>query len=259
MKFDDPALMEGWLQPHSFEWYQQIGAQSGAYGYGWKSEIEELNGETLFDEKVLEAAKGKKALDMGCGHGEFTKRCSAEARHITGFDVTDAFLRTGQTFEVPNLEFILGNAKQKLPFGQGEFDFAYNRKGPTSAYLDLSRVVAAGGTVYGLHPGDASQRELPILFPGLFKETDGNLIKEQLEHRLGTANFSSYKIEAVHADEYLSTPADVLELLCFGQTVRILEQVTSAYLTEVGEIFNRHAHMKGLRITHCRYLVEAIV
>lgn len=259
MKFHDPALLEGWLQPHSLEWYKQVGAKSGAYDYGWKSEIVEPNGETLFDEKVLATAKGKKVLDAGCGHGEFTKRCSYEARHITGFDATDAFLKTGEAAGIPNLDFVLANAKQNLPFEQGAFDFAYNRKGPTSAYLDLSRVVKKGGKVLGLHPGDGSQCELPLLFPGLFKETAGSPIKEQVESRLSAANFSSYQIEAVHEDEYLSTPADVLELLCFGQKDHILEQIRYAYLMEVEGIFNRHAHKKGLRVTHSRYLVEAIV
>lgn len=34
------------------------------------------------------------------------------------------------------------------------FDCAYNRKGPTSAYPDIARVVKRGGSFIGLHPGD---------------------------------------------------------------------------------------------------------
>lgn len=259
MKFDNPTLLEGWLQPHSLEWYKQVGEQSGAYSYGWKSEIDEPNGETLFDEMVLATAKGKKVLDVGCGHGEFTKRCSYEARHITGFDVTDAFLKIGQAAEVSNMDFFLGNAKHSLPFEQGEFDFAYNRKGPTSAYLDLTRVVRKGGKILGLHPGDDSQSELPVLFPGLFKETEGLPIKEQVENRLRAANFSSYRIETINADEHLSLPVDVLELLCFGQKKYIIERIKKERLTEVDRIFNQNADKKGLKVTHSRYLVEAIV
>lgn len=108
MKFNDPALLEGWLSPHSLDWYSQLGAQSGVYNYERQSKIDEPNGETLFDGKVLGAVKDKKVLDVGCGHGEFTIRCSYEASEITGFDVTYQFLKTGETAGIGNMAFVLG-------------------------------------------------------------------------------------------------------------------------------------------------------
>ncbi|GAB2534458.1 hypothetical protein [Gracilibacillus alcaliphilus] len=58
--------------------------------------------------------------------------------------------------------------KDRLPFESEQFDCAYNRKGPTSAYFDLKRIIKNGGKVLSLHPGDQLSPELPELFPNLF-------------------------------------------------------------------------------------------
>lgn len=259
MKFKDPASIEGWLSPHSQEWYNQLAAQSGSYDYGWNSKIKEPNGETVFDEKVLEWVNGKTVLDVGCGHGDFTVRCSLNASRITGIDRNNVFLQTGAAMNAKNVTFVLGDSKQGLPFGQGEFECAYNRKGPTSAYLHLGKVVSRGGRIFGLHPGDGSQKELPFLFPGLFKKATGLSIKERISSQLKAADFSSYQIETIDAEEFLSTPMDVLNLLCFGQANSVLEQMEKEAFNEVTKIFGRYAEREGLRVTHSRYIVEAIV
>lgn len=39
--------------------------------------------------------KNKKVLDVGCGHGEFTIKCSSVVKEIVGFDLTNEFLNIG--------------------------------------------------------------------------------------------------------------------------------------------------------------------
>lgn len=48
----NPTLFAEWIEPHSFEWYNQLGKQQGEYAYSWNSTILKPNGEILFDEEV---------------------------------------------------------------------------------------------------------------------------------------------------------------------------------------------------------------
>ncbi|WP_286164052.1 methyltransferase domain-containing protein [Bacillus sp. AFS088145] len=37
----------------------------------------------------------KTVLDVGCGHGEFTIKCSEKAKEIVGFDLANDFIKSG--------------------------------------------------------------------------------------------------------------------------------------------------------------------
>lgn len=74
MQLTDPTTISGWLQPHSIEWYKQLSDIQDKYIYTWKSTLTEPNGESIFNEEVTQMIANKKVLDVGCGHGEFTKK-----------------------------------------------------------------------------------------------------------------------------------------------------------------------------------------
>ena len=169
VKLVDPSKHPDWLRPHSAKWYQQVRRHHGKYEYSWNSIVEEPNGESLFDQEILKMVKDKKALDVGCGHGDIAITCSPVAKEIVGFDFTKQFIGNGKEQKIENLSFVLGSIKEGLPFGRDEFDCAYIRKGPTSSYPLLSNVVKNGGEVLGLHPGDESGNELLYLFPNMYK------------------------------------------------------------------------------------------
>lgn len=152
----------------------------------------------------------KKVLDVGCGNGEFALRCSYFADEITGFDAIDSFLENGIEKQKKNMKFILGNKKAGFPFGDDEFDIAYIRKGPTSAYRDLKRVVKEQGDVMGLHPGDGSGKELADLFPGFFDRPAGTPILDKIKQILEDCSFSQTVIEILDTTEYLQEPIDVI-------------------------------------------------
>jgi 2-polyprenyl-3-methyl-5-hydroxy-6-metoxy-1,4-benzoquinol methylase len=84
----NPATHEDWLRPHSIDWYAQLGKQSGQFAYPWNTTMLEPNGESLFVEEVAKSVPGKKVLDIGCGHGEFTIRWSPLAKQVVGLDIT---------------------------------------------------------------------------------------------------------------------------------------------------------------------------
>ena len=259
MALTDPRTLAGWLPPHSLEWYKQLSIIAGDYRYTWKSKLAEPNGESIFDHEVMQMVEGKKVLDVGCGHGEYTIQCGKLAQEIVGFDVTKAFIQNGLNKKMNNVSFVIGNTKNRLPFNDNEFDCVYIRKGPTSAYPHLKRVTKDGGTILGLHPGDEMNKELPLLFPNLFEATIGTPILDQLQDRLKNSQFTSYTIEVVSTKELLESPIDVLKLRCFGQQATIYKQLIENDLQTIKKIFDENATAEGLPITFSRYIVRAIV
>lgn len=257
--FFNPRKHPEWIEPHSLLWYQQLGDSKKVYSYPWKSSIEFPNGETIFDSEVLRLVKDKKVLDVGCGHGEFALKCSQFAEEVTGFDAIDSFLENGRTKQKYNLKFVLGNTKEGLPFGDNEFDIAYIRKGPTSAYRDLNRIVKTGGYVIGLHPGDGSGKELADLFPGFFNRITGTPILDKIKEALRDCSFNKTEIEIRETTEYLHEPMDVIRYGCFGQSLNLISDAEKESLSEIESIFEKEAGSKGLPITHSRYIIKVKV
>lgn len=259
MGLTDPTTFEAWLQPHSIEWYKQLSTLQGKYIYSWNSTLNEPNGESLFDKEVTRIIANKKVLDVGCGHGQFTNACGLLAKEIIGFDVTDKFVQAGLKAKESNVSFITGNIKSGLPFETDEFDCAYIRKGPTSAYPQLKKVIKTGGKIMGLHPGDESSKELPLLFPNLFEFSVGTPILNVIQQRLDLSKFSNTNIEVINSKEYIHSPVDVLKLRCFGQHPGIYETLKEKDLTEISSIFEQNATEDGLPITFSRYIIRATV
>lgn len=260
MNLIDPTTHVDWLAPHSKEWYEQLGNLYGEYLYTWNSTLTEPNGETKFIEEVTQMIVNKKVLDVGCGHGEFTINCSSIVKEIVGFDVTEDFIKNGNKNKKHNVSFVVGNTKDGLPFESGDFDCAYNRKGPTSAYLELNRVVKKGGEILGLHPGDNLGSELPILFPNLFKSnSEGTPILDNLKQRLNNCMFDYSEVQILNSIEFLHTPNDVFKLRCFGQKPIIYKNLIEENYSEVKQIFEHNATKDGLPITYSRYIVRATV
>ncbi|MFB0845240.1 class I SAM-dependent methyltransferase [Paenibacillus oleatilyticus] len=256
----DPRNHPDWLRPHSIEWYAQLGKLQGQYSFSWHSTITEPNAEALFAEEVARAVRGKKVLDIGCGHGEFTIQWSPIVKHITGLDITNDFIKTGNKANLSNVIFITGNTKHRLPFESDEFDAAYNRRGPTSSYLDVGRVVKKGGKILGLHPGDGIAAELSEWFPNLFEPISaGTPVLDNLKHRLEQGGLGHAEIETMRSVEYFHEPVDVIRMLCFGQAPSIYEWVVEKCLTEVTRIFEINAVNEGLPVTFERYLVRVTV
>ncbi|MFC3210372.1 class I SAM-dependent methyltransferase [Planomicrobium okeanokoites] len=252
----NPRKHPEWLEPHSLQWYQQLGDSQKAYLYPWKSSVDGPDGETVFDNEVLKLTKGKKVLDVGCGHGEFAIMCSRFAEEVTGFDAIDSFLESGLEKEKHNLKFVLGNTKEGLPFADNEFDIAYIRKGPTSAYKDLKRIVKNEGGIRGLHPGDFSGKELADLFPGFFNPLKGTPILDKIKGVLQECSFTKTEIEIIETIEYLHEPMDVIRYGCFGQSLNLISAVEKEGLINIKRIFEKEAGRKGLSITHSRYMIR---
>lgn len=259
MVLTNPTTFTNWLPPHSIAWYKQLSQIQNEYTYPWNSTITEPNGETIFEHEVNQIIANKKVLDIGCGDGSFTLQCSSVAKEIVGFDVTDSFIQVGQNNEKPNVSFVIGNVKIGLPFKRNEFDCAYIRKGPTSAYLQLKNLVKTKGEILGLHPGDDMGKELSLLFPNLFLPSIGTPILTSITQKLEQCQFSDFKIEIINCIEYLHSALDVIKLRCFGQHPSIYKRILKNDLLEISRIFEQNATKDGLPITFSRYIVKVVV
>lgn len=256
----NPAAHPDWVRPHSIEWYAQLGKLTGQYSFDWKSTVTEPNGESMFTHEVSRMVPGKKVLDIGCGHGEFALQWSTVAKHIVGIDITSDFIKQGNQAGRQHVTFITANTKDRLPFEDGEFDCAYNRRGPTSAYLDVKRVLKRGGKLIGLHPGDTSASELSDLFPHFFEPSPpGTPVLDHITQRLQAGGLENAEIETVRSVEYLHEPIDVVRVRLFGQKRSVLETVIQQSMSEITRIFERNATDKGLPITFERYIVRATI
>ncbi|MCE5168215.1 class I SAM-dependent methyltransferase [Paenibacillus profundus] len=259
-KLSDPKTHKDWLSPHSFAWYAQIGKLTGKYSYSWNSMITEPNGEALFTNEVSQMVRNKIVLDVGCGHGDFTIQWSPIVNRIIGLDVTSDFIIAGSNRTLSNVSFVTGNTRDRLPFDAGEFDCVYNRRGPTSAYVDISRVVKKGGQILGLHPGDRLSAELPQLFPNLFEpHSEGTPILDKIKNKLEAGALEHAEVETVTSIQYLHEPMDVVKVRCFGQTPSVFEMVINECMSEIERIFHEHATERGLPTTFEHYIVRAAV
>ena len=98
---------------------------------------------------VLDVARGKQVLEVGCGTGLVLEKVAREASRAVGVDLSPGMLRHARA---RGLDVREGDATA-LPFADGEFDVAYSFKvlahvpDIDRAVSELFRVVKPGGYV----------------------------------------------------------------------------------------------------------------
>jgi ubiquinone/menaquinone biosynthesis C-methylase UbiE len=83
-----------------------------------------LNTPAFFE--MLPDVKGRSGLDIGCGEGNNTRLLSGLGARVTGFDISEIFIRYAKRPPAPhksNPDYLVGNAVE-IPFADSAFDFA---------------------------------------------------------------------------------------------------------------------------------------
>ena len=260
-KLYDPTQLPEWIPPHSEEWYLQLGKEVGKYEYPWNSIFEGKKAEEIFKETIGKYINSNsKILDVGCGHGEFTNNFSRIAKNVVGIDLRGDFINKANERNVfNNTDFLVVNAEDPLPLKDKTFDLVYTKKGPW-LHKEASRILKTGGIIIGLfHSG--TDGGLRALFPGLYKPLPrdpydfGKLeAYYKFEESKGLSNF---RIQVIEEIEYLSTPDDLLNKKCFGQTKAVKEIVWDKCFKDVSNIFEKNASEKGLKVINYHHIVSA--
>lgn len=260
--FPDLAIHPERLGPQSRPWCNQLAARTGKYEFPWRAEVEGLSAESVLTAMLTSAIDGGRVLDVGCGHGEYTKRWATHADDVIGFDMTEGFIRTANSEKPSNVRFVVGDTRQGLPFPDEAFDLAYTKKGPGSWYAEGNRVVRPGGSLLMLHPGDASGGggELGEAFPGLFGPPGpavGTPILDKIEERLAASGLAGVRLTTLKEVVWLPTPDDVLAIVAFGQSDAFAAYAKETCYGAIVSQFEKHAGPRGIRTTGCYYLVQA--
>jgi SAM-dependent methyltransferase len=260
--FPDPSLHPEWIQPHSPEWYAELNDIVGEYQYPWKSTFEEPTAEMIYEKEIMShLTSDSRILDVGCGHGEFTRRWNHRVKEAVGIDNRENFIRKAQQLNgSESVHFMLVNAEDALlPFADNTFDLVYTKKGPW-LYEEASRILKPNGMMMGVYHG-GTDGGLRSLLPGLFTplsydpyDFDDLVTRYQFQR---TAGLSDFQVQLVEEVEYLTRPEDVLIKKCFGQRKEVREYVWSTCLRGVEQVFAEHATDKGFRVINFHYVVKA--
>jgi demethylmenaquinone methyltransferase / 2-methoxy-6-polyprenyl-1,4-benzoquinol methylase len=117
----------------------------------------------------------ERALDLGCGTGEFARAIARRypRARVVACDFTHAMLEIGREGGPPHPEFAAADA-QRLPFASGSFDLitnafvARNLKDLAGAFAEWKRVLRPGGVALTLDITEPARPALGRLFHAYF-------------------------------------------------------------------------------------------
>ncbi len=257
----DPMKHPDWIPPQTAEWHANLALETGGYKYPWNSVFDEPRAEVIFADKIAACLKeSSRILDVGCGHGEFTKTFSHKAKEVVGIDVNEGYIASAKEGTGESVTFLVVDADKPLPFPDDSFDVVYTKKGPWLFHKGIEeghRVIKPGGMALGLyHCG--TDGGLRSLFPGLYYPLPDNYldeIKAKFERQLSASNLEKVELQIFEEVEYLSRLEDVLIKKCFGQKETLKKIVWQECLKDVEEIFLRHTTPRGLKVVNYHALM----
>jgi SAM-dependent methyltransferase len=234
---------------------------TGIYKYPWRSEFDEPLAEAILAEQIAGYIHEQSyVLDVGCGHGEFTKSLAYLAQAIVGIDVNERYIATANEAKLPSVTFQVVDADQPLPFADQSFDIIYSKKGPWlfhEGMVEGHRLLKPGGMALGLyHCG--TDGGLRALFPGLYEPLPDNHLEEtrnKFEHQLSASKLGQTELHLIEEVEYLSRPEDILIKKCFGQKESLQQLVWQLCLKDVEDIFHQHATARGFKVINYHVLL----
>lgn len=252
----DPIQHPEWTPPHTEAWYSRLDSEIGEYKYPWKSQFDEPTAEMIYAETISAYLTARsRVLDVGCGHGEFTKQL-ASVGEVIGIDNREEFISTASKyFSDINTQFLVADIHHKLPFPDHYFDVVYTKKGPWLFKQDNSegyRIIRPGGIalLFNHRLTDGGFRKL---FPGLYFQIPDDWLHQvrlECERVLEESKLTKIDIQIIEETEYISTPEDVLIKKCFGQSQKMKEIVWRECFNDVEDIFYKNATPRGLKVTN---------
>ena len=162
---------------------------------------------------LSEVVTGDRALDLGCGAGDFTAALARAGAEAVGVDVAEAALERARSRH-PEVEFRLVPFDGPLPFEDGSFDLVWSSEviehvADTARWLsEVRRVLVPGGRLLLTTPSHGRVR---VAVGGVerFSEPLGDHLhlytKRSLRVLLGEFGFGSVTVRAVDGPPLLKT------------------------------------------------------
>ncbi len=206
--YEDKQFWEGkWAREEALE-------REAAEEDSWR---EGESGEEYFDKNVLDAARGRDVIDIGCGRGEFTLAVAKVATRVVGIDFSEKAiakaLENGMANRADTVEFKLADAR-KIPYPDASLDLVFSRRGPATESLqtirEAYRVLRRGGWLVQQEIGERDKLNWKQVFRrGQNYPFNGRIVEEK-ERLLAEAGFLNINAREFEATEYFRTVKDVV-------------------------------------------------
>jgi ubiquinone/menaquinone biosynthesis C-methylase UbiE len=195
-----------WETTYRFYLSQEGGLHSNAVTEG-------NDGEREFDEEMLNAAVGKRVLDVGCGDGSFTIRIAERgAKNAVGIDfsktaICEAQENLARSGMKRNVRFALSEA-DRLPFAGETFDLVVCRRGPvtreTDSLSEAHRILRKRGVLMEITIGEHNMENIHQIF-GRGQTLASEKVSTSRDRMLREAGFKPLKIKEYMATEIFPT------------------------------------------------------
>ncbi len=224
--------------------------------------IEGESGEDYFDRIVLDAAKGRDVIDIGCGRGEFTLSVARVASRVLGVDFSQnaisKALENSKATRTANVEFKLADAR-KIPVPDASFDLAFSRRGPAMDSLlsitESYRVLRRGGRLIQQEGGERDKLNWKQVFGRGQNFPFTGRIAEEKKRLLSEAGFKNIDVREFEATEYFKTLRDVVMRLETTPIVPSFDKNTDEALLE--KIGKTCVDEKGIKTNEHRLVITA--
>lgn len=222
--------------------------QTGAQNSGANKKVcysKHGNPEKIFLDWLVKCSSNKKkALDLGCGLGNFTNKIASYFDQVLGIDNVAEYIKLANKNKLPNTNFIVSEEEDLI--NNQAFDVIYSRRGPTlqrdvllkenGYYLEICvadqdtkelQNYFKRGQFYGLQKGDSLKRLIIR-----FKENYQIIMKKEYKYI-----------------EYFQSPGDLNKLLQVTPIIPSynpikdfvkIKKYSEKVKTDIGIPLNRH-------------------
>lgn len=143
-----------------------------------------------FVRKRFPSASGMRVLDMGCGHGSFTKYFSEAGAEVVGCDGSEKMLEIARS-ALPGVRFDIADITEPLPYENGSFDMVFCNQvlmdvgDAGAAVREAARVLKSGGIFWFsiVHPA---------FYDGEWLSRDGREYAKAVGRYISRYSFENY-------------------------------------------------------------------
>jgi len=190
-------------------------------------------------------------LEIGCGEGRMARAIARTGPLVVGVDLSPvALAEAARETDAPGVSFVQADARA-LPFADGAFDLVYSRSGPAcacaEALSEASRVLAPGGTLVALEPGESHHIEAQEVFGRGRGWPPARPVRFGIPEKLSSAGLELSSFAEYYGTGYYPDLAEFVRVL--GATATIPDFDIDADAALIRELGRKLTTPRGIRGT----------